>query len=304
VFGMADEISIIQALLLGAVQGIAEWLPISSEGITMFLMINAFGKDPSDAISYAIFLHFGTMLAAILKFKGDFSHILASFVRKNRRKNWRENSMLSIILIATLFTGLTAVPLYIAIKYGSVAVSGKVFSMLIGALLILTGFILGAPERRERKERSERRKGKGESGVGESDGSSKNSESDAYRRAEELSHFESALLGAAQGCAILPGISRSGTTIAFLLLRKIRQEDALKISFIISVPAVLGAVLIDLIGNAQNFNLIIGISMLISSFIFGYATIDALLRFASIIKFSKFCISLGLIAIIITILTM
>ena len=296
---MADEISIIQALLLGAVQGIAEWLPISSEGITMFLMINAFGKNPSDAISYAIFLHFGTMLAAILKFKGDFSHILASFARKNRRKNWRENSMLPIILIATLFTGLTAVPLYITIKYGSVAVSGKVFSLLIGALLILTGFILGAPERRERSERR-----KGESGVGESGGSSKSSESGAYRRAEELSHFESALLGAAQGCAILPGISRSGTTIAFLLLRKIRQEDALKISFIISVPAVLGAVFIDLIGNAQNFNLIIGISMLISSFIFGYATIDVLLRFASIVKFSKFCISIGLIAIIITILTM
>jgi len=295
VFGMANEISIIQALLLGAVQGIAEWLPISSEGITMFLMINAFGKNPSDAISYAIFLHFGTMLAAILKFKGDFSHILASFARKNRRKN----SMLSIILIATLFTGLTAVPLYIAIKYGSVAVSGKVFSLLIGALLILTGFILGAPERRERSERR-----RGESGVGESGGSSKRSESGAYRRAEELSHFESALLGAAQGCAILPGISRSGTTIAFLLLRKIRQEDALKISFIISVPAVLGAVFIDLIGNAQNFNLIIGISMLISSFIFGYATIDVLLRFASIVKFSKFCISIGLIAIIITILTM
>jgi len=299
VFGMADEISIIQALILGAVQGIAEWLPISSEGITMFLMINAFGKNPSDAISYAIFLHFGTMLAAILKFRGDFSHILASFARKKR-----ENSMLSIILIAILFTGLTAVPLYIAIKYGSVAVSGKVFSLLIGALLILTGFILGAPERRERRERSERRKVKGESGVGESGGSSKNSESGAYRGAEELSHFESALLGAAQGCAILPGISRSGTTIAFLLLRKIRQEDALKISFIISVPAVLGAVLIDLIGNVQNFNLILGISMLISSFIFGYATIDVLLRFASIVKFSKFCISLGLVAIIITILTM
>jgi len=296
VFGMADEISIIQALLLGAVQGIAEWLPISSEGITMFLMINAFGKNPSDAISYAIFLHFGTMLAAILKFKGDFSHILASFARKKR-----ENSMLSIILIATLFTGLTAVPLYIAIKYGSVAVSGKVFSLLIGALLILTGFILGAPERRGRSERS---KVKGESGVGERGGSSKRSESGAYRRAEELSHFESALLGAAQGCAILPGISRSGTTIAFLLLRKIRQEDALKISFIISVPAVLGAVFIDLIGNVQDFNLFTGISMLISSFIFGYATIDVLLRFASIVKFSKFCISLGLVAIIITILTM
>ena len=293
---MADEISIIQALILGAVQGIAEWLPISSEGITMFLMINAFGKNPSDAISYAIFLHFGTMLAAILKFKGDFSHILASFARKKR-----ENSMLSIILITTLFTGLTAVPLYIAIKYGSVAVSGKVFSLLIGALLILTGLILGAPERRERRERSEV---KGKSGVGESGGSSKSSESEAYRRAEELSHFESALLGAAQGCAILPGISRSGTTIAFLLLRKIRQEDALKISFIISVPAVLGAVFIDLIGNVQDFNLFIGISMLISSFIFGYATIDVLLRFASIVKFSKFCISLGLIAIIITILTM
>jgi len=291
---MANEISIIQALILGAVQGIAEWLPISSEGITMFLMINAFGKNPSDAISYAIFLHFGTMLAAILKFKGDFAHILASFARKN----WRKNSMFSIILIATLFTGLTAVPLYIAIKYGSVAVGGKFFSLLIGALLILTGLILGAPERRKR---SERRKGKGESRVGESGGSS---ESEAYRRAEELSHFESALLGAAQGCAILPGISRSGTTIAFLLLRKIRQEDALKISFIISVPAVLGAVFIDLIGNFQDFNLFTGIFMLISSFIFGYTTIDALLRFASIVKFSKFCISLGLIAIIITILTM
>jgi undecaprenyl-diphosphatase len=104
------------------------------------------------------------------------------------------------------------------------------------------------------------------------------------------------VLGLAQGFSVLPGISRSGTTLTLLLLRGIRQEDALTISFIISAPAVLGAIALN--GWPGYVPWETALAMLGSSLIVGYLTMDLLIRFARNVSFSIFCLVLGLLALI------
>jgi len=110
-----------------------------------------------------------------------------------------------------------------------------------------------------------------------------------------------AVAGAAQGISILPGISRSGTTIAAMLLMGIRQDIALKLSFIMSIPAVLGAVLLDFAGGdfiVSTFGLTEIIIGILAAFIFGYLTMDILVKIAHKIRFDIFCIFFGIIAIL------
>ena len=113
-----------------------------------------------------------------------------------------------------------------------------------------------------------------------------------------MSGKEAFFLGLFQGLAILPGVSRSGTTITYLLLSGVEQGQALIVSFLISVPAVLGAVTLEaLSGNFVFFQN--GLVMLLTSFAMGYLTMDALLKLAKKVNFSIFCVFLGVVTIII-----
>jgi undecaprenyl-diphosphatase len=255
----------VNLLVLGAlsiVQGVVEWLPVSSEGVSMFLMLNVLKLNPSSAFSYAVFLHTGTMLAVLVKFRREFLEMLQSLYGCTDLK------LLKIVVVASLFTAFTALPLLHAVKGFR---SGELVNVLIGVMLILTGIVLRLP-------------GKG------------------YRDLEELGMKEAALLGLAQGFAIIPGISRSGTTISFLLLRKLREEHALKLSFIISVPAVIGAAVIE--GLPGGVSAVSAAVVVATTFVVGYTTMDLLLRFARRVNFSAFCISLGVLAIVTTLLVM
>jgi len=246
----------LDAVLLGALQGITEWLPVSSQGQSMLAMITWLGIAPSQALSYSIFLHIGTMLAVILKFRHEFLYMRNT-----------ESKLLKAVLVSTLFTGVTGIPLYILFKESFTG--GEQATALIGALLIATGLML-------------RLKGS------------------ATKDLEGLSLTDMVILGLAQGLSILPGVSRSGTTITVLLMRGMKQDDALLLSFIISVPAVIGAIVLDglggsLLGPASLPEAV----MLIASFVTGYLTLDLLMRFAKGTSFSGFCIIMGMITLII-----
>jgi undecaprenyl-diphosphatase len=257
-----DEPGLFALAILSVVQGIAEWLPVSSEGMSMFLMLNVLKLDPASAFTYAVFLHTGTMLAVLVRFRGEFAEMLLALYGDG------DVRLLKIVVVASLFTAFTALPLMLVVKGFR---SGELVNLLIGVMLILTGLILRLP-------------GKG------------------YRDLEELGLKEAALLGLAQGFAILPGISRSGTTISFLLLRKMKEEHALRLSFIISVPAVMGATLIEgLPGGVPATSAVLTVAI---TFAVGYATMDLLLRFARKVNFSAFCISLGVLAVATTLMVM
>lgn len=249
--------NIIEALLIGALQGIFEWLPVSSEGQLMLAMINWIHLTPQHALSIAIFAHIGTALAVLLKFRSDFFHILKNL----------DSHLSKIIIVSTGSTAITAIPLLIFLK--STFSGGESATFLIGFLLIFTGLLLKISPR------------------------------EGIKDIQNITTRDMVTVGLAQGFAILPGISRSGTTLSVLLLSNIRQETALFISFLMSVPVVLGAVVLDLPAvsaiPAQDIFVIT-----ITSLVFGYVTMDMLLRFAKKVNFSMFCILLGTLTVILS----
>jgi undecaprenyl-diphosphatase len=242
----------LQSMLLGVLQGITEWLPISSEGQSMLIMLQFMQIDPETALSVAVFLHIGTMLAVLLRLRGDFLSLLNP-----------DSKLLKILIVATLSTGITALPLLLFIK--NLFETGESATVLIGVMLILTGIMLGV----------QRRAG------------------NSYRTLDEITTRDMVFAGLAQGFSILPGISRSGTTLTILLMLGIKQELALKLSFLMSVPAVLGAAVLFDMWKGTVIALPDATIMVLSSLIVGYATMSLLLRFASKVNFALFCVSLG-----------
>jgi len=249
-------VQIEQAALLGILQGIVEWLPISSEGQTMVTMIALYGITPAAALSCSIFLHLGTMAAVLVKFRREFLGVLRAL----------DSNLTRTIIIATLCTGVTGLPLYLIIK--DTFTSGTQVTLLIGLLLIGTGLILRA----------------GRPGI---------------KDVEEITTRDMIILGLVQGLSILPGVSRSGLTTSALLLRNVRQDVALMVSFMISVPAVLGAAIIDHSAAALPVEIIA--TMVAAAFVTGYLTMEVLIRVAKTLDFSKFCIALGLLTVVLVI---
>jgi len=249
----------LEAIIAGAIQGTIEWLPISSEAQSMLYMLNYLHMDPQTALSYAFYLHFGTMIAVIIRFREEFIRIA-----KNLHMDY---PLTRILLIATLATAVTALPLYFLLKTVSPGQNTSIFTMFIGAMLILTGVIMKAMGTA------------GEKGM------------------DQMSDREMILTGLAQGCAIIPGISRSGITVATLLAQKMNQETALTLSFLMSVPAAFAIFLIDF-GAIRLIPVQTAVILTASSLFFGYISMNALLMVAKRTPFWIFCIILGAITVL------
>jgi len=272
----------LQFLFIASLQGFTEWLPISSSGQTMIVSTNFFGISPENAYSLAIWLHLGTTIAVLVKFRIDFIYMLKALVQKDsgfdeiiiKKRNW--------IIWATLGTGITAVPLYILFKLIFLdyftAFQGDVITLFISGLLIITGVILIVT-----------RKIFGNRKI--VDISKKSIQKDSL------------LSGLVQGVSILPGISRSGITVSAILLEKYDQDDALRISFLMSVPVAIASILVDIVlSEGSIFGTLDILTILITtivSFLVGYLTIEFLFKLAQKINFGYFCIFYGVIAFLI-----
>jgi len=269
----------IEYIIIAIFQGLFEWLPISSSGQTMIISINLFGISPEDAFSLAIWLHLGTTIAVLIKFRKDFIRLLKTILHDNlevdiidvKKRNW--------LIYATIATGITAIPIYFIIKIIFLdvftALQGDLLTLFISGFLILTGIIL-----------IKTRKIYGTNEI------SKASKSSIKR--------DSFLSGLVQGVSILPGISRSGVTTSTILLQKYKQNDALTLSFLMSVPVAIASIAVDsLVGEGSVFGTL-GVAniMIVTlvSFIVGYLTIDLLLRIANKLNFGYFCVLYGVLA--------
>ncbi len=259
-------LTFLEALILGIIQGIAEWLPVSSEGMTSLVMINFFGKSFAEALPISIWLHVGTMLAAVVFLRKDIIGILKHLPRyvTDLSSKTPVNRTTTFLVVSTVLTGIVGFPL-ILFAVGFTDFSGKAATAFIGAFLVFTGFLQMKAAGKGRKSR----------GVGITD---------------------ALITGAAQGLSALPGISRSGITVSALLLRKFDAEKALRLSFLMSIPAVfaaeIGLVLMDMITFDIN-----SLAAIASSFVFGLLTISLLFKVAKRINFSWFCIILGILSI-------
>jgi len=261
---------LIAVILMSLFQGIIEWLPISSEGQLSLLFVTIYGLDNLTAVTLALILHLGTMLSVIWYFRKDLMEIIDY-----------QSRVLHIILITTLGTAVTAIPLVIIFKESWDTITKNlflpadlVFTMVIGILLILTGLVLSTQPNQ------------------------------GTRDSISINNYEAFVLGLTQGFAALPGISRSGMTITYLLIIGIMHRDALKISFLISIPAVLGATTLEFILEGFSFTfqgIIVGevifsypllFLAIVLTGVIGFLTIDFLIKLKNI-PYDKFCIGLG-----------
>ncbi len=268
----------IQYIIIAILQGLFEWLPISSSGQVMIFSTTLFNISPEEAFSLSIWLHLGTALAVIFKFRVDFISILKSFIPKAnniddigiKKRNW--------LIYATIGTAITATPLYFLFKVliigNFTAFQGDVITLVISGLLIVTGVILLKAK--------------------------KTFDDNAITDiSKDQIIKDSFLSGLTQGVSILPGISRSGVTVSTIIYEKYNQENALKLSFLMSVPVVFASIGVDIIfGEGSVFGtldlLTIAVITLVS-FSVGYISIEILLKLAKKVQFGYFCVLYGII---------
>ncbi len=254
------ELTIIQQLILGIVQGITEWLPISSSAFMTFIMANFYGiTDIGVLIQTALFFHLGTFLAALIYFRRDVWNLIKAIFRFKKAEP-ETQEILKFIIIATLISGAIGSGILIGLKNFApqLEITGKTITFAIGLLLFFTGIIqLKVKTKGLKKER-------------------------------EIRNKDSVLLGVVQGISALPGISRSGITVSTLLLRKFDDTSALRLSFLLSLPIILiGNIVLNLEDMVFSSTAIYGI---LASFVFGILTIATLMKLSKKINFGWFAL--------------
>lgn len=258
----------IEYLVLGLIQGFAEWLPVSSEGLIVLARTHIFGRTGLlDAIEIALFLHLGTFFAAFFYFRTEVMSLIKDFLSFAIQEDERKRE-LEFYVVATLISLGLGGGLYFLIGEAEslFEITGKIITIIIGGLLVVTGLLLAS-----RKE------------VGK-------------RKVGEAQFDDGVLTGLIQGLAVLPGVSRSGSTVSVLLLRKFDEVEALKMSFILSLPMVLvGNILLALGSFDISFANFVG---LIAAFVAGYVTINVFLKVAKKVDFSTFVLGFGLLVLV------
>ncbi len=258
-----------EAIVLGIVQGVAEWLPVSSEGLIFLIKTNFFGGgDFIEIAKLALFLHFGTFLAALVYFRKEVWILLKALVNY-KKAGESTKKILNFLIITTIISGVLG---FLLIKLfegfeGKIEDSTRFVTLAIGLLLLVTAFL-------QFKAKSINTE-KGSDGIKKSD---------------------NIILGLVQGFAVLPGLSRSGLTVSVLLLRKFNEESALKLSFLMSMPIVLaGNIVLNLADFSFDLPMLLG---LFASFVFGLITIDLLLKLARKVNFAIFILIFAIITIV------
>lgn len=200
-----------QAAILGLIQGLAEFLPISSSG---HLVLGQYfmGLESAGDVTFEVFVHFGTVLSILTVYRGRIGQLLGeTFTFGNVRERYANNKDFRFVL----FILITIIPTGLAyVLFGDVITDAFDAPRLTCWMLLVTGVLLLLTLLRRNP------KGK-------------------------LSPVKSFLIGCAQAFALMPGVSRSGATICTALYQGVENRKAADFSFLMSVPVILGATLID-----------------------------------------------------------
>lgn len=250
-----------ESIFLGIIQGLTEWLPVSSEGVTA-IVINSFSdRNFPEAVAYALWLHVGTALSASVAFRSEIFGLFRDLMTAPRQRS----NLFMFLVIASVVSGVIAIPILIILESLS-GYFGISAMAVVGILMLITGGVqLRKPS------------------VG-------------VRAIDDVSRTDAVLVGFVQGLCILPGLSRSGLTIAVLLIRQIDRRDALVISFLMSIPASIGVGVYILLTEG----IVIGGEQILGAlvaFLVGLAAIKILLSFSERVSFGLFMILVGVFII-------
>ncbi|NCD00862.1 undecaprenyl-diphosphate phosphatase [bacterium] len=258
-----------ESFVLGAIQGIFEWLPVSSEGFIFLVKANFFNSTETlgGLISQALFLHLGTFFAALIYFRKDVKDlIIALFNYKKADK--KKKKILNFLIISSIVSGVLGIVFLRLVEEINLDISSlsKWITIIVAGLLFITAFL-------------QIKGGKG-----------------GDKKESDIKNKNSIILGITQAFAALPGLSRSGLTVSVLLLSNFNKKTALYLSFLMSLPIVLGGNIILNTGEVVlNVNSLIG---LFTSFIFGLLTIKSLLLLAKKVNFGYFVLFFAVITLL------
>jgi undecaprenyl-diphosphatase len=260
-------LNLFEAALLGLIQGLTEFLPVSSSG-HLVLFQDLLGLN-EPGVTLEVLLHFGTLLAVLFVFGKDFIALLRFY-----RDQFQRHFLLMLVL-GVIVTGVLGLLFgrYIELLFSS--------TLVVGFMLLITGLIITLIKVIPQGQKS----------------------------IAEMKPLDAVLIGLLQAFAIIPGISRSGTTILTALWRGLDRNSAIRFSFMISAPVILGATLVEAkelytagLESAMLVNYLVGTFV---AFISGVFAIKVMIRMLSGNKFHYFayyCWAIGLIVIIISLI--
>lgn len=264
------------AVVLGILQGLTEFLPVSSSG--HLVLGKALLGIAEQGITFEVFVHFGTLGAVLTIFRKDVYNLITSFfvILKtvwskeqitDRYRNDANVRLVIYILVATLPA------VVVGLLFESQIETAFSSPRLVGVTLIITAALLLLSLIPAKK-------------------------------FKPLSFGNTLVMGFAQALAILPGISRSGSTISIGLVQKVSGDDAARFSFLLAVPAILGATILKVgdlfvtgIDSGFFWVLLVGT---VSSYLSGYFAIESLLRIVrkgKLYLFAPYCLVLGIVAL-------
>ena len=260
--------SLFEAIVLGIVQGLTEFLPISSTAHLRIVPAIVGWDDPGSAFTAVIQL--GTTAAVLIYFREDLWRIARAWLHSLRRRGAADSPDARIgwfIVIGTIPIGIFGLAFKHSIEHGARNL------YLIGTVLIVFGFVMLAAERYGRRE----------------------------RKMESLTPGDGIFIGTAQALALVPGVSRSGATISAGLFRGLTREAAARYSFLLSTPAIVLAALFELKGivdgsehvHASTGDILVAA---VFAFVVGYWSISFLLRFITrhgLVPFVVYRVALG-----------
>lgn len=261
-----------QIIILGIVQGIAEFLPISSSAhLIIFRDLFGVGSGMSSdlALSFDIALHFGTLLAILIYFFKDFLNMIIKGITKGPKDE--EGKIFYYLIAATIPAAIVGVLFEDVIED---AIRSNF--ILIALALIFMGVFIYLVDKKYKETKT----------------------------TKTMTLKDAIIIGCSQAFALIPGFSRSGTTIAAARIRNVKKEDAAKFSFYLSAPVVLGAVVLHLLKNGFSLisaNISIFVVGVLVSFISGLLCISFLLKYLKKNDFKIFMIYriiLGIIVIV------
>ena len=251
----------LQALFLGILQGLTEFLPISSSA-HLILVPWFFGWQNSlvDSLTFDVALHAGTLVAILWYFRREWKDLIWGFFRifREGRVNDFQGNLIVYILLATIPAGVAGVLLEKTVE--------KSFRnpALIVLPLVVVSFLMIFAEYRNRSSQS----------------------------LEKLNLKDAMIIGIAQAIALLPGVSRSGITITTGLLRGYRREAATRFSFLLSTPAIAGAVILQLrhLLSVERADWMLFALGFVSSALVGYLAIAFLMRYVRLHTLNVFAV--------------
>ena len=276
--------SLILSLFLGLVQGITEFLPISSSGhLSIFQNLIPMNYSEDDNLLFDVFLHLGTMISIIVVYRKEIKTMLSdglTFLRTRSDSDADEPVVMRPPARSLLFVLIGTIPMLLTIFFmGSVK---RLFLSVgfIGFALLITGGLLFVSDKYVKK---------------------------GNKTEKTMTLGDAILIGLAQAVAILPGLSRSGTTISVGLSRGLSGSFAVRFSLLLSIPAVFGAMVVSLYSAIKagiNFSLFpVYIAGFIVATVVGFFAIQLIRRIITKSGFSKFayyCWVVGALALIIS----